>query len=234
MRTSTQHTENFDGSGSARPRRLTIAALSLGAALALSACGGGQQAAEPTTGASEQPGEQATTAASTASAAALGTAALADTEGASVGEVTISEADGGLQIEAQVENMEPGFYGFHVHQVGACEPDSAAPDDPSETGAFLSAGSHIPGADGTQHPGHAGDLPTLLVNEDGAGSMTVVTDRLDEALLTDDDGSAIMVHSLPDNFANIPERYAPAGPDEATVSTGDAGDRLACGVVEGS
>jgi Cu-Zn family superoxide dismutase len=41
-----------------------------------------------------------------------------------------------------------------------------------------------------------------------------------------------MVHAGPDNFANIPERYAPAGPDEMTRSTGDSGGRIACGVVK--
>ena len=50
--------------------------------------------------------------------------------------------------------------------------------------------------------------------------------------LLDDDGTALMVHSDADNFANIPERYAPEGPDEDTRSTGDAGSRLACGVIE--
>jgi superoxide dismutase, Cu-Zn family len=41
------------------------------------------------------------------------------------------------------------------------------------------------------------------------------------------------VHSGRDNFANIPERYAPGGPDEMTRNTGDAGARIACGPVEG-
>ena len=50
--------------------------------------------------------------------------------------------------------------------------------------------------------------------------------------LLDDDGTALMVHSDADNFANIPERYAPEGADEDSTSTGDAGDRAACGVVE--
>ena len=43
-------------------------------------------------------------------------------------------------------------------------------------------------------------------------------------------GTAIMIHEDPDNFANIPERYAPA-PDATTLATGDAGKRVACGVI---
>jgi hypothetical protein len=49
--------------------------------------------------------------------------------------------------------------------------------------------------------------------------------------LLDEDGSAIMVHADRDNFAHIPERYVPDGPDQTTLDTGDAGDRIACGAV---
>ena len=169
----------------------------------------------------------------TASTSALATAELADVDGKSLGKVTFAENDGSLEVSINVEGMEPGFYGFHVHEVGTCEADSAAPDDPSDTGAFKSAGGHIPGKDDTaRHPDHAGDLPTLLVATDGTASMSLSTDRLDESLLMDDDGAAVMIHSKPDNFANIPERYAADGPDEDTTSAGDAGDRLACGVVQ--
>jgi len=35
-------------------------------------------------------------------------------------------------------------------------------------------------------------------------------------------GTALIVHAGPDNFANIPSRYAPA-PDATTLATGDAG-----------
>ena len=40
-----------------------------------------------------------------------------------------------------------------------------------------------------------------------------------------------MVHTGADNYANVDERYAPDGPDEDTMKTGDAGDRALCGVV---
>src|SRR5918996_1020897 len=93
---------------------------------------------------------------------------------------------------------------------------------------FAFAGGHL-NPDGATHGDHAGDLPALLVNADGSGLLATVTDRFTLADLRDADGSAMMVHELPDNYANIPERYAPQGPDEATLSTGDAGSRLACG-----
>ena len=155
---------------------------------------------------------------------------VSDAEGTSLGTVTISEGDGNLEFDAEFSGMEPGFYGFHIHQIGECEPDSAAPDDPEDTGDFMSAGSHL-GSDEAEHPDHAGDLPQLLVQESGDAWMAFATDRLSLDDLQDDDGAAMMIHTDPDNYGNVPERYAPEGPDEDTTSTGDAGDRLACGVI---
>ena len=160
------------------------------------------------------------------------TAPLVDPKGTKVGTVTFSDVEGGLRVSVQVEGLPPGFHGLHVHAVGVCEPDSANPADPSMIGDFLSAGGHI-GAGAADHGAHAGDLPSLYVNRAGAGSLTTVTDALTRADLTDDDGSAVMVHADRDNYANIPERYAPDGPDEMTRNTGDSGGRIACGPVKG-
>jgi superoxide dismutase, Cu-Zn family len=169
--------------------------------------------------------------ASAASADEL-TARLVDPEGTEVGTVRFTDADGGLQVTVEVDGLPPGFHGFHVHAIGVCEPDSVNPANPAMTGDFLSAGGHI-GAGETDHGAHAGDLPALFVDGSGAGSLTTVTDSLTRADLTDDDGSAVMIHADRDNFANIPERYAPGGPDEMTRNTGDSGGRIACGTVEG-
>ena len=64
---------------------------------------------------------------------------------------------------------------------------------------------------------------------DGTGETVTTTDSVN---LNQVAGKSIIIHEKPDNFANIPERYAPEGPDEDTRSTGDAGSRLACGVIE--
>jgi len=92
----------------------------------------------------------------------------------------------------------------------------------------MSAGGHL-NPSGAGHGDHAGDLPSLLVNADGRGLLAAVTDRFSLDDLRDADGSALMVHSGRDNFANIPARYG--GPDAETLETGDSGARLACGVV---
>jgi Cu-Zn family superoxide dismutase len=101
--------------------------------------------------------------------------------------------------------------------------------------AFTSAGGHFnPRSVG--HGQHAGDFPPLLVTSDGTAHATFRTDRFALADLFDSDGSALIVHANADNLANIPTRYHShtedkLGPDSATLATGDAGDRTACGVV---
>ena len=157
-------------------------------------------------------------------------ARFADPDGKRVGTVEIEEDDGATQINVRVSGLPAGYHGFHVHTTGKCEADSAAPDDPSKTGDFLSAGGHL-NPDDSAHGEHLGDLPALLVNEDGTASLEFTGPfTLDE--LRDADGSAVMIHAGRDNYANVPERYAPEGPDEDTTKTGDAGDRIACAVIE--
>jgi superoxide dismutase, Cu-Zn family len=145
-------------------------------------------------------------------------ASLRDTTGARVGTVWFRSGRDSTLVAATVEGLPPGFHGFHVHTTGMCEPP------------FTSAGGHF-NPTGAMHPNHAGDMSTLLVNADGDGTVALETDRFTVSDLRDADGSAVIVHELPDNYANIPSRYAPMGPDEATTSTGDAGGRIACGVV---
>jgi superoxide dismutase, Cu-Zn family len=156
---------------------------------------------------------------------------LLDAGGAEVGTVTLSEEDDGTRVAVEATGLPPGFHAFHVHAIGLCEPGSASPTDPTMTGDFLSAGGHL-GAAEADHGLHTGDLPSLFVGASGAGELTAVTDAFAPADLLDDDGSAVMVHAGRDNFANVPERYAPGGPDQMTRATGDAGGRIACGVVE--
>lgn len=134
-------------------------------------------------------------------------------------------------VTVTVRGLTPGYHGFHIHATGVCDPRSV---DPATGSPYFSAGGHFNlGAGG--HADHSGDLPNLLVGADGTGSASTVTDRFRVEQLFDKDGSAVVVHALADNHANIPARYTGAGggtgPDEATLKTGDSGGRVACGVI---
>lgn len=162
------------------------------------------------------------------------TATLEDAAGREIGVVGMDPGPEGTVVSVVLTDsgLEPGFHGLHVHAVGECEVDSQSPSDPSTTGDFLSAGAHI-GADASDHPSHAGDLPPLLVTSTGGATLQVVTEGFTVDDVTDADGSAVVVHEGADDLANIPERYAPEGPDEETLSGGDSGARAACGVLDG-
>src|SRR4051812_40177061 len=146
-------------------------------------------------------------------------ATLRNAAGERVGRVWLRERRGSgvVEVVARVRELPPGFHGFHIHTTGRCDPPG-----------FTSAGGHF-NPTGASHGAHAGDLPSLLVNGDGTATLATATDRFRLADLRDADGSAVMVHSGPDNFANIPPRYGT--PDQETLNTGDSGARLACGVV---
>ncbi|WP_246872680.1 superoxide dismutase family protein [Rhodococcus sp. DMU1] len=163
------------------------------------------------------------------------TAGFADPEGDPAGTVTFVERAGFLEIQARVSGLEPGFHGFHVHENGTCEADSTAPDG-DQSGDFLSAGGHLQLGDRTGFPA-SGDLTSLYVRDDGRGLLVTSTDAFTLADLNNNGrGRAVVVHAGPDNFGNIPTRYTlPDGaavPDRQTLTTGDAGPRVACAVVE--
>ena len=220
-------------SAARRARRgSTFIALSAAALLAAS-CGTGEDSPAAQ---NEVPPQDTTSPAETAGPAdgdAYASAELVDPEGAPRGTATFTETGAGTLVTVDGADLPPGFHGLHIHSVGLCEPDSENPNEPGERGAFLSAGGHLQGDDdNAEHPDHAGDLPPLFVAEDGTARIVTLTDRLEQDLLLDDDGSSVMIHENRDNLAHIPERYAPEGPDENTLSAGDGGSRIACGVVE--
>jgi superoxide dismutase, Cu-Zn family len=130
--------------------------------------------------------------------------------------------------------LTPGFHGVHIHRVGKCEPNSVAPTG-GAPGDFLSAGGHFQAAGHAAEPA-SGDLTSLEVRKDGTGMLLTTTDAFTMDDLMAGEKTAIIIHAGSDNFANIPpDRYnqvngAP-GPDEMTMSTGDAGKRVACGVI---
>lgn len=127
--------------------------------------------------------------------------------------------------------LSPGFHGVHIHSVGKCESPSVAPAG-GEPGDFLSAGAHFM----PRGARDAGALSSLQVRKDGGALLETTTDGFTKADLLAGAGTSIVIHAAADNFGNIPaDRYnqvngAP-GPDQMTMSTGDAGKRVACGVI---
>lgn len=120
-----------------------------------------------------------------------------------------------------------------IHQVGKCRPNSVAPA--GRAGNFNSAGGHFQAPGQSGHPA-SGDLTSLQVRDDGSAMLVTTTGAFTAEELTSGEGTSIIIHEKADNFANIPpDRYQQVNgdppPDQTTLATGDAGARVACGVI---
>lgn len=125
-----------------------------------------------------------------------------------------------------------GFHGFHVHANNDPANGSGCLAEPAQPRStwFASADGHL-AEPGTKHGAHMGDLPPLLVTEQGRAYSSSITDRVE---IEDLVGRAVVLHAKADNLGNVPvDQYAPASPQatELTERTGNAGDRTACGVI---
>jgi superoxide dismutase, Cu-Zn family len=196
-------------------RRAWGAAVAGSLSVVLVGCG---ESSTPTSDGSAKPADQVTS-------------SLRGPSGATNGAVTVSFGTGVTTVTIRGTHLPPGLHGLHVHKVGRCEAPSPDPADPATTGPFLSAGGHL-AAPNQSHGNHNGDLPGLLVAADGTARLVVASDHLARRDLLDADGSALVVHAMRDNLANIPSRYAPGGADEMTKKSGDSGGRIACAVIE--
>lgn len=167
------------------------------------------------------------------------TAQLKLADGTTVATADIEFAGGFATVTVETTapgELTPGFHGLHIHSVGKCESNSVAPAG-GAPGDFNSAGGHFQKAGHTAHPA-SGDLTSLQVRADGTAKLVTTTDAFTAEDLLGGAKTAIIIHEKADNFANIPpERYQQVngtpGPDETTMSTGDAGKRVACGVISG-
>lgn len=140
--------------------------------------------------------------------------------GESIGTVTAEASDfGGVMLTPSLSGLEPGVYGFHMHENPSCEP--AENDDGEMTAAQAAGGHYDPdNTDTHQGPygdGHLGDLPVLTVNEDGEANLPVLVPRLS---MDDLAGHSLMVHEGGDTYSDEPH-------------LGGGGGRQACGVIEG-
>jgi Cu-Zn family superoxide dismutase len=165
------------------------------------------------------------------------TADLKLANGTTVATADFEFANGYATVTVQTTTpgeLAPGFHGMHIHSAGKCEANSVAPTG-GAPGDFNSAGGHFQAAGHTGHPA-SGDLTSLQVREDGSAMLVTTTDAFTAEDLLGGAKTAIIIHEKSDNFANIPpERYQQVngtpGPDQTTMATGDAGGRVACGVI---
>jgi len=149
-------------------------------------------------------------------AAQSATAPLKNAEGKAVGSANLTQTRQGVLIILSLNGLPPGEHAFHVHTVGKCEPP------------FTSAGGHFnPGnkKHGMMAPEgqHAGDMPNLHIPQSGDLTVEVVNTAITlekgkPNSVYDADGSAIVIHAGSDDYKTDP--------------TGEAGGRIACGVIQ--
>jgi len=116
-------------------------------------------------------------------------------------------------VHAEVNGLpRAGGHGLHIHERGDCS-----------SGDGMSAGGHFnPFAGRHAHymlpERHAGDLPMLVADDNGHAELSIELDVLTIGSGPADIlGRSVIVHRDPDDYTTQP--------------TGNAGARLACGVI---
>ncbi len=144
------------------------------------------------------------------------TAELSDRNGNLVGTVDFaSTASGMVHIIIVVDGIPVGEHAIHIHETGDCSAED-----------FTSAGGHFAldrehGVH-SEHGPHPGDLPNIHVGADDPTVVEYFVDAIsledgNPATLFDADGSAVVIHAGADDYQSQP--------------AGDAGARIACGVI---
>lgn len=150
-----------------------------------------------------------------------------DAAGVFVAQVRFGVHSVGTRVQITATGLPTGIHAFHVHAN-----NDPANGDGCVGPTFASADGHYNPA-GAVHPNHAGDMPVLFFS--GGSPSFAHANFITSNFNTEEiKGRALILHALADNCANIPERYSAAGvpgPDAATLATGDAGGRLACGII---
>lgn len=136
---------------------------------------------------------------------------LRPTQGSSAsGEVRFHKVDRGVRVSGRVEGLSPGAHGFHVHQYG----DLRSSDGTSAGGHFNP--ENMPHGHPDDAKRHVGDLGNIEADANGVATIDMVDDTLvlngPHSIL----GRGLVVH---------------AGEDKFTQPTGDAGGRVAVGVI---
>jgi Cu-Zn family superoxide dismutase len=138
---------------------------------------------------------------------------LKPTEGNDVyGRVAFTPYKGGVLIVAEVHNLTPGQHGFHIHEFGDC----SAPDGSSAGGHYNPYNKPHAGPDDPDR--HMGDMGNLVADVDGNATYERLDDLIELSGPNSIIGRAVIVHSGRDDLVTQP--------------TGDAGSRVACGVIK--
>jgi Cu-Zn family superoxide dismutase len=143
------------------------------------------------------------------------TSELKDVDGKTVANATLTQSPHGVLISLSAKGLPAGEHAFHVHAIGKCEPPFTT------AGGHFNPASHkhgIMSAEGA----HAGDMPNLHVPANGELSVEVLNaavtlEKGKPNSLFGPDGTALVIHAGKDDYKTDP--------------TGDAGGRVACGVV---
>ncbi|KAK2988539.1 hypothetical protein RJ640_022490 [Escallonia rubra] len=132
------------------------------------------------------------------------------------GVVTLSQEDNGpTTVNVRITGLTPGAHGFHLHEFG------------DTTNGCISTGPHF-NPNGMTHGApeddvrHAGDLGNIIANADGVAEATIVDKQIPLTGPNAVVGRAFVVHELADDLGK--------GGHELSLSTGNAGGRLACGM----
>jgi len=144
------------------------------------------------------------------------TAEVKTADGKDVGIVTLTQTRSGVRLSGSLKGLPAGEHALHVHSVGKCEPP------------FTSAGPHFNPAQkkhGKLNPEghHAGDMDNIVVPASGNLALKMVNkditlEKGKPNSVFQEGGTAVVVHAAKDDYTTDP--------------TGNAGDRIACGVVK--
>ncbi|RMG48838.1 MAG: superoxide dismutase family protein [Acidobacteria bacterium] len=127
------------------------------------------------------------------------------------GVVTFTQTPDGIRVVADIQNLEPGAHGFHIHEFGDC----SAEDGTSAGGHFNPTGMPHGGRNAEKR--HVGDLGNITADASGRAKVEFVDAHLSFEGPNSIIGRAVIIHAGADDLKSQP--------------SGAAGPRVACGVI---